>query len=148
MALEITSRTISVILNRLKGIPRSAGSSQASAFICAISSAGKKEWPTSSWLIDKSLLPFIEKPLTPFTNCFSWKIEFFTDFIILHAFCGRENYSCSDHISKRCRIFSRQRNQIISFFIGQNNFKWALFRHDTPFLTEDIMPQLHAKVNN
>jgi len=42
MATGITSRTISVILNRLKGIPRSAASWQASAFICAISSGEKR----------------------------------------------------------------------------------------------------------
>ena len=102
----MTSRTISVILNRLKGIPRSAGSWQASAFIWEISSGGKKEGPASPGFIHKSSLSLIEKALAPFTNCFSWKVESFTDFLVLHTLCSQENDVGSYDISIRCRIFS------------------------------------------
>lgn len=134
MATEITSRTISVILNRLKGIPRSAGSWQARAFIWAISSSGKKEWSASSGFIHKPLLSFIEKALAPLTNCLSRQIESFTDFLVLPTRCGKENYLGPDYISIRCRIFSSQATQIIPFFVSQNNLKWTFSRHDSPSL--------------
>ena len=132
MAEEITSRTISVMLNRLNGIPRSAGSWQARAFICAISSKGKKEWTTNSGFIHKSLLSFIEKTLTPFANCFSWKFKFPTNFLVLHALCSQQNYLCSDYISIRCHIFSGQGAQMFPLLISQNNLKRTHSRYDIP----------------
>ena len=132
MAREITSRTISVILNRLRGIPRSFGSSQASAFISATSSGGKKEWAASSWFIHQSPLPLVEKTLPPLTNCLSWKIELFTNFLVLQAICSQKDYLCSDYIPIGCRIFSGQGSQTISLFASQNNLKWTLSRHDIP----------------
>ena len=130
MAREMTSRTISVILNRLRGIPRSAGSSQANAFICAISSGKKNEGSTSPGSIDQSLLPLIEKTLTPLTNCLSWKIKLLTNLLILHAFCSHENYLSSNDIPIRCRISSGQGAQVIVFFLGQNDPKWTFSWHD------------------
>jgi len=132
MAEEITSRTISVIENRLNGIPRSAGSWQASAFICAISSGGKKEWSAISWFIHKPMFSFIEKAFTPLANCLSWKIKSFTNFFILIIPSSKKNYLCSKYVPIRCRIFSGQESQVLSLSISQNNFKWTLSRHDIP----------------
>lgn len=134
MAAEITSRTISVILNRLKGIPRSAGSWQARALIWAISSGGKRKRASRPVSIHKSLLTFIEKALAPLTNCLSRQIKSFTDFLVLQTRCGKENYLGPDYISIRCRIFSSQATQIIPFFVSQNSLKWTFSRHDIPFL--------------
>ena len=132
MAAEITSRTISVILNRLKGIPRSAGSWQARALIWAISSSGKKEWSASSGFIHKPLLSFIEETLAPLTNCLSRQIKSFTDFLVLQTRCGKKNYLGPNYISIRCRIFSSQASQVIPFLVSQNNLKWTFSRHDYP----------------
>jgi len=148
MAAEITSRTISVMLNRLKGIPRSAGSWQARALICAISSSGKKEWSASSGFIHKPLLSFIEKALAPLTNCLSRQIKSFTDFFVLQTRCGKENYLGPDYISIRCRIFSSQAAQIIPFFVSQNNLKWTFSRHDIPLSQGISYSDLSQKSTN
>ena len=132
MAAEITSRTISVMLNRLKGIPRSAGSWQASAFICAISTGKKNKWSSCSFSILKSPFSVIEKTLAPLANCFPWQIKLFTYFLILHALRSQKDYLRPDYISIRCRIFSNERAQIIPFFAGQSNLKWTFLGHEIP----------------
>jgi len=109
-----------------------AGSWQASAFICAISSWEKKEWSASSGSIHKSPLPLIEKTFPPFANCFSWKIKSFTNFLVLQALCRQKYYLCSDYIPIGCRIFSGQGAQVLPLLPSQNNFKWTFPRHDNP----------------
>ena len=145
MARGITSRTISVILNRLKGIPRSAGSWQASALICATSSGGKNERSASSWFIHQSLLSPVEETLSPFANCFSWKIKSFTNFLVLHIVCSHENYLCSDYIPMRCRIFSDQVAQMLLLFPSQHNLEWTFSRHDIPLSCRKYPTSISSK---
>ena len=121
MAAEIISRTISVMLNRLNGMPRFMGSWQARAFIWAISTGGKIKWPSLSWSIFKPLFSFLEKALAPLAHRFSGKIELFTNYLILKTFCSQKNYLRPDHIPIRCRIFSGHRDQISLLDIRKNN---------------------------
>src|SRR5438093_3358281 len=93
MPERCASRTMSAVLRRESGTPSVAGSSQAMAFICTMSSGGKNRGSPRARSLLQTAHTLVEEPLAPQAHHVAADGESGPDLIIGQAVGGKENHS-------------------------------------------------------
>ena len=124
-----TSRAISGVLQRERGTPELAGSSQASAFTCTTTSGGERPGTTRPFSVIEASHSLLEKPFSPEANDFATRVQALGNFIVCQSLSRKKNDLGPLHLKIRQRIFSRSVGEFVRFFWRQHDFIWAFSWH-------------------
>src|SRR5712692_7367029 len=131
MPQRCASRTMSAVLSRERGKPSVAGSSQAMAFICTMSSGGKNRGSARAWSLLQTAHALVEEPLAPQAHHVAADGESRCDLIIGPALGGEENHPGAQDFKIWQRILARPTFQDLSFLPREFDLEWAFPRHTT-----------------
>jgi hypothetical protein len=109
MPERCASRTMSAVLRRESGKPNVAGSSQAMAFICTMSSGGKNRGSPRARSLLQTAHALVEEPLAPQAHHVAADGESGPDLIIGQALRGQENHPGARKTSKYGDVYLRAR---------------------------------------
>src|SRR5215216_4566978 len=91
MPRSTASRATSAVLQRLKGTPLVAGSSQASAFTSILASGGKDRRSARTGSILQSAQPLLVKPFAPLTDRLGSGVKPLCDLLVGEPFGGQQH---------------------------------------------------------
>src|SRR5712692_5333482 len=131
MPQRCASRTMSAVLRRERGKPSVAGSSQAMAFICTMSSGGKNRGSPRARSLLQTAHAFMEEPLAPQAHHVAADGESRSDLIIGQSLGGEENHPGAQDFKIWQRILARPTFQDLSFLPRELDLEWAFPRHPT-----------------
>lgn len=124
-----TSRAISGVLQRERGTPELAGSSQASAFTCTTTSGGERPGTTRPFSVIEASHSLREESFSPEARDFSTRVQALGDFIVCQTLSRKKDNLRPRYLKIRQRIFSCSSGEFMCFLLRQHDFVRAFSRH-------------------
>jgi hypothetical protein len=126
------SRTISAVLRGDSGKPSVAGSSQAMAFTCTMSSGGKNRGSSRARSLLQTSDALVEEPLAPQAHHVAADGERCSDLIIGAALGGEQHHSGPQDRKLWQRVLTCATLQNLPFLVREFDHEWAFPRHTIP----------------
>src|SRR5215210_4262757 len=146
MPRSTASRATSCVLQRLKGTPLVAGSSQASAFTSILASGGKEGWSAGAGSVFQSTQPLLVKALAPLTRRLGSGVQPGSDFLVGGSLGGQQHDPGARHLPVGSGVSSGSLLQDGVLIFGRFDAEWTLAGHvSSPFSAMRHHQDLTAK---